>query len=328
MKFFDAFSGIGGFHLGIKQAHPDWECVGFSEIDKYAPMVYQKHFPMVKNYGDITKMDRLPEGTGIFCGGFPCQAFSIAGKRRGFSDTRGTLFFEIARLCEISKPKMLFLENVKGLLNHDGGKTFRTIIIRLTELGYCIEWQVLNSKNFGVPQNRERIFIIGYLGGEPERKVFPIGKDDKLSAEGLQEPENCFSALTATDYKGVSKQRSNCVAVAPEMSDGVFPSLNTAQGGRRQPKIVIPVLTPNRMVKRQNGRRFKEDGEPAFTLNSQDRHGVCLENRKIRRLTPLECERLQGFPDNWTEGISDSQRYKCIGNAVTVNVIREIAKRL
>ena len=179
MKYFDAFSGIGGFSEGIHRTCPDWECVGNSDIDKYANSIYANHFKEVKQYGDITKVDKLPEGTDMLCCGFPCQSFSIAGKRRGFEDTRGTMFFEIARLCKASKPKYLVLENVKGLLNHDKGETFRVIIQTLDELGYDAEWRVLNSKNFGVPQNRERVFIVCHLRGIPFGQVFPVGEDDE-----------------------------------------------------------------------------------------------------------------------------------------------------
>ena len=150
-------------------------CIGFSEIDKYASQIYQKHFPNHINYGDITKIDAgsLPDFD-LLVGGFPCQAFSIAGKRGGFEDTRGTLFFEIARIVRKKQPRLLVLENVKGLLSHDQGRTFRTIIITLDELGYDCQWQVLNSKNHGVPQNRERVFIIGNRRGTRRPNVFPL----------------------------------------------------------------------------------------------------------------------------------------------------------
>lgn len=176
MKYFSMFSGIGGFELGIQRAtNNQWQCVGFSEINKYAIQIYQKHFPTHKNYGDATRI--IPEDLPDFdflCGGFPCQAFSIAGKRRGFEDTRGTLFFEIARILAVKRPKLLLLENVQGLLSHDKGRTFGTILSTLSDMGYFCEWQVLNSKNFGVPQNRERVFIVGHLGETGGRKVFPI----------------------------------------------------------------------------------------------------------------------------------------------------------
>ncbi|MCK5494032.1 MAG: DNA cytosine methyltransferase, partial [Candidatus Omnitrophica bacterium] len=192
MRYLDLFTGYGGFTLGIQQAYEDLSktkrkqqrrtaqnspdikqsllatkqlaCVGFSEINKYAIQTYQKHFPSHKNYGDITKIKpaELPDFD-LITGGFPCQAFSIAGKRKGFNDTRGTLFFDIARIIKEKRPKYLLLENVKGLLSHDNGRTFKTIIATLTELWYDLQWQVLNAKNFGVPQNRERVFIIGHL---------------------------------------------------------------------------------------------------------------------------------------------------------------------
>lgn len=159
MKFFSMFSGIGGFELGIRQATDGkWECVGFSEIDRYAIETYTRHFPAHKNYGDATEIDanRIPDFD-LLCAGFPCQAFSIAGKRAGFDDARGTLFFEIARVLEIKRPSFILLENVKGLLNHEQGKTFSKIIQVLDELGYNIEWMVLNSKDFKVPQSRESV---------------------------------------------------------------------------------------------------------------------------------------------------------------------------
>lgn len=163
MRYFSMFTGIGGFEYGIQKVLSNAECVGYSEIDKYAIQTYERHFPEHKNYGDATKIkaDELPDFD-MLCGGFPCQAFSIAGKRRGFEDTRGTLFFDVARIIEVKRPKIVFLENVKGLLNHNKGETFRVIIQTLSELGYDVQWMVLNSKFFGVPQNRERVFIIGY----------------------------------------------------------------------------------------------------------------------------------------------------------------------
>lgn len=141
-------------------------CVGYSEIDKYAIQIYQSKFPEHKNYGDITKINakELPDFD-LFVGGFPCQAFSIAGKRKGFEDTRGTLFFDIARILEAKKPRFFLLENVKGLLSHDGGKTFKTIIKTLDELGYDVEWCVYNSTDFGRPQSRPRVYIAGFIRG-------------------------------------------------------------------------------------------------------------------------------------------------------------------
>ena len=415
MKFLDLFAGIGGFRLGMESA--GHECVGFCEIDKFARASYKA---IHNTEGEIelhditTVSDDTIRGIGhidVICGGFPCQAFSIAGARRGFEDTRGTLFFEIARFASILKPKFLFLENVKGLLNHDKGNTFKTIIGALDELGYDVEWQVLNSKNFSVPQNRERVFIIGHLRGERTRNVFPLsGESQSTSSQSVVKIGNVNPS-------------GNGMNGEVYQANGLAPTLTTNKGEGQ--KIAIPVLTPDRADKRQNGRRFKTDGEPMFTLTAQDRHGVVVENEiktfgtiepnfnqsgvvyetdgiaptirayqggnlepkirvreatsqgyaeaeigdsvnlshpnsktrrgrvgkqiantlltgesqgvvepdfRIRKLTPRECWRLQGFPD-WAfdkaqEVNSNSQLYKQAGNSVTVNVIAAIAKEL
>ena len=376
MKYFSTFSGIGGFEIGIHAAYikhaliskkseqkkrpqrreraiDQWKlllhsgdgsaplCVGYSEIDKYASSVYEYHFKGAKNYGDITKINasELPEFD-CLVGGFPCQAFSVAGKRGGFNDTRGTLFFNLARILREKQPRYFVFENVKGLLSHDQGRTFATIISTIDELGYDCQWQVLNSKNFGVPQNRERIIIVGHLRGTPRPEVFPIRAADKEDTRVVG--QDVAYTIDANYHKGTNtleKSRRSIVEVTGNKQQsarvydkkGISPSLNTMQGGNKHPKI--PVLTPDRLKKRQNGRRFKEDGDPSFTLNTQDRHGV-YDGAKIRRLTPLECERLQAFPDNWTKHgvggvlISDTQRYKMCGNAVTTNVIQAVFEKI
>jgi len=303
MKYIELFGGIGGFSYGIGKKG---ECVGYYEIDKYAVQTYNKNFKTNWKPTDITKLHAkdTPKHE-LLCAGFPCQSFSIAGKRKGFEDTRGTLFFDICRITAFHRTPLLFLENVKGLLSHDEGLTFRTILKTLSELGYSLEWQVLNSKHFGVPQNRERVFIIGHLGGFGGKQVFPLQEVGGGTLEQLNEPIHSTNRL----YN----------------PQGIARSIRSQAGGKgaKTGLYAIPVLTPDRPKKRQHGRRFKEDGEPSFTLTGQDIHGVMKEN-KIRRLTPIECERLQGFPDNWTEGVSDTQRYKQLGNAVTVNVIEAI----
>lgn len=328
MKFLDLFAGIGGFRMGLESL--GHECVGFCEIDKFARKSYKAIYDTEGEIElhDITQVTneewRKLRGTvDIICGGFPCQAFSIAGKRKGFLDeTRGTLFFEIARAAKEIKPPLLFLENVKGLLSHGQGRTFRTILSTLDELGYDAEWQILNSKDFGVPQNRERVFLVGHLRGERTRQVFPIrgesGTINQVKQIGNINNSNSF---------GGNPQTGRVYDI-----EGISPTLNTMQGGGREPKVAIPVLTPDRANKRQNGRRFKTNGEPTFTLTAQDRHGVMTEGLKIRKLTPRECWRLQGFPD-WAfdraqEVNSNSQLYKQAGNSVTVNVIKAIVERL
>ena len=380
MKFLDLFAGIGGFRLGMESA--GHECVGFCEIDKYARASYKAihNTEGEIELHDITAVsDESIRGIGsvdIICGGFPCQAFSIAGNRRGFEDTRGTLFFEIARFASILRPKYLFLENVRGLLNHDGGATFETIIRTLDELGYDVEWQVLNSKNFGVPQNRERVFIIGHLRGQRTRNVFPISGESeqsdhqppKIEIIGNTRNPNGTSkgtksvvygsggvvgTLTATDYKepkqvaikqfGILQPNFNQCGVVYE-TDGIAPTIRAYQGGGLEPKIRVKEATSKGYAEAEVGdsvnlshpnsktRRGRVGKQVANTLFTGESQGVIEPDFRIRKLTPRECWRLQGFPD-WAfdkaqEVNSNSQLYKQAGNSVTVNVIAEIAKEL
>ncbi|HDR4573112.1 DNA (cytosine-5-)-methyltransferase [Bacillus cytotoxicus] len=503
-KYVSLFSGVGGFEQALNKL--GGKCVMSSEIDKFANQAYEVLYGH-KTVGDVTKVaaEDVPNHD-LLVGGFPCQAFSVAGKRLGFDDTRGTLFFEVARIAKEKQPKLLLLENVKGLISHDKGKTLDTIIKTLNDIGYTVDFNVLNSKYFGVPQNRERIFIIGVLNGETEswkiegnnvvakgkRRIssyegvktfnfdwptqdvvttrlrdiledevderyylseektaklvaqlhdnYPINQDGKIS--GLCTEENISPTLDASYAKGIGpsdiplNRHRRTHIVEPQMvgridikghdaikrvysTEGVSPTLTTMGGGHREPKIaepqviargedlslcltsrytagpridkkmhthileeVRPVLAPDRIEKRQNGRRFKENDEPSFTLTAQDRHGVAIREAtkqgyviaevgdsinvqfpnsktrrdrvgkgvaqtletscnqatltssyRIRKLTPKECFRLQGFPDSEFDklvgaGISNSQLYKMSGNAVTVNVIEAIGTRL
>ncbi|MBN4933691.1 DNA (cytosine-5-)-methyltransferase [Staphylococcus sp. EG-SA-6] len=425
MKFIDICSGIGGFRSALeKHGH---ECVAFAEIDKFAKQSYKAIYDTEneEELDDITSVTdehfRLYRGqVDIITGGFPCQAFSIAGNRRGFEDTRGTIFFHIARAIKEIQPSYVLLENVKGLLSHDKGRTYGTIIQALDELGYFIEWGLFNSKYWGVPQNRERVYILVTRKDVwKEPKLFNLVKQQTsvdtrlvdilekdvdesyyLSEEKTRKltlNEDLSGRLNHYDYRDVDSVHS---------VNKVSPTLNTMQGGDRQPKVAIPVLTPNRLNKRQNGRRFKENGEPMFTLTSQDRHGIAIsenvsqlkrksfvskkefgrmgkqacetmnenieelkngttvnaynktidqtglsptlttrpegfktailpitEDLRIRKLTPLECWRLQGFSDEQfykakNSGVSKSQLYKQAGNAVTVNVVDAIVGEL
>ena len=211
MRFFDFFAGIGGFRLGMEMA--GHECVGHCEIDKYADMSYRAmHHPKESEvyFNDIrtVRAADMPECE-CYCFGFPCQAFSIAGQRRGFADTRGTLFFEVMRLAKERQPQILFGENVAGLLNHEGGVTFGIIISAMAELGYSVEWQVLDSQNFGVPQHRERVFIIGHLGGRGAGKVFPIRT-------------SCETADKFEGYKVDNRVISNTLAGADRETIGTY----------------------------------------------------------------------------------------------------------
>jgi DNA (cytosine-5)-methyltransferase 1 len=428
MKYFSMFSGIGGFEVGIQAAIPYAECVGFSEVDKYAISIYERHFGGHNNYGDATKINEneLPEFD-CLVGGFPCQPFSVSGKRGGFEDTRGTLFFDIVRILRAKRPKVFVLENVKGLLSHDGGRTFGVIIKTLDELRYDVQWQVLNCKHHGTPQDRNRVFIVGYSRTceQSIKKILPIRYSSEKTTElaKQQVTTNTIIKKHADGTRGgsyivESKQAKVVGNVNPSGKgmnglvfnvDGIAPTLTTNKGEgikvcqinqanlksnnntqpyqqdrcydpfglspalntQIEPKILsitpsntsrakrvyspngvapcliskggglgaktglfaVPVLTPDRLIKRQNGRRFKNDKEPSFCLTKQDKHGV-LTNFGIRRLTPIECERLQDFEDDWTKFhtnglvVSDSQRYACAGNAVNTKVIKVLFDKL
>lgn len=374
MRIFSTFSGIGGFEIGIhnawlrsqdagqtvqgtqardsqgrsEQLHQHGaeglSFVGYSEIDKYAISVYEKHFPGVKNYGDITKINEkeLPDFD-CLVGGFPCQAFSIAGRRGGFDDTRGTLFFDLARILREKQPRYFVFENVKGLLSHDKGNTFRTIIATIDELGYDCQWSVLNSKDFGVPQNRERIIIVGHLRATPRPEVFPLERSARAYSKEL-----ASITVDANYFKGIDNHgQRTAVAVGTlrthkdgngfrDVKSGVAPTIpaRAREDGSGQPVI----LTGQPRID-DSGRsvEYKASSDSptirATHYKSGDNQPVVSDGIKIRRLTPLECERLQAFPDNWTaEGvngpISDTQRYKMCGNAVTTNVVQAVFERI
>lgn len=342
MKFLDLFAGIGGFRLGMESA--GHECVGFCEIDKYARASYKAihNTEGEIELHDITRVTdesiRRFGSVDVICGGFPCQAFSIAGNRRGFEDTRGTLFFEIARFASILRPKYLFLENVRGLLNHDGGATFETIIRTLDELGYDVEWQVLNSKNFGVPQNRERVFIIGHSRKRGTRRIFP------LSSTGRQVDKHQEQSTNTLTTRYPNSQGAGSYIIESESQKvksigNINPSGNGMNGEVYESTGLAPTLTTNKgeglkIIQKAHG--YNQGGEhdiaPTLTSNSYHENNHLSDGFRIRKLTPRECWRLQGFPD-WAfdkaqEVNSNSQLYKQAGNSVTVNVIAAIAKEL
>ena len=453
MKFIDFFAGIGGFRRGMELA--GHECVGFCEFDKFATASYTSmhlltpeqrerlnEMPLKQRRKEILKEEyrngewyandirRVYAGdipkADCWCFGFPCQDISVAGKQLGFQGNRSSLFFRvmylIGQLEEENRPTYLFIENVKNLLSVNGGWDFARLLIEMEQGGYDAEWQVLNSKDFGVPQNRERCFIIGHLRGRSTSKIFPIEGTDGKNSVSL----NLFGCLN-----GRNSQRDRVYS-----GDGLAPTISTKPGGNTEPKVSIlfdtsyigqdgkvrvyenicPTLTSrdykeprsvgvvcnvNPSEKRQNGRRFKEDGEPMFTFTGQDRHGIAIEVKEatkqgyaecrvgidsvnfsmpnsktrrgrvgqeiantldtscnqgifvrvseelvvyavwyekyqcyiaIRKLTPKECFRLQGWTDDYFEKAefvnSDSQLYKQAGNGVTVNVIKAIAENL
>ncbi|CYU90473.1 DNA methylase [Streptococcus suis] len=338
MKFLDLFAGIGGFRLGMERA--GHECVGFCEIDQFA----RKSYKAIHNtegefeFHDITRVtDESVRGIGrvdVICGGFPCQAFSIAGKRAGFEDTRGTLFFEIARFASILRPKYLFLENVTGLLNHDNGNTFETILGALDELGYDAEWQVFNSKNFGVPQNRERVFIIGHLRGAGGRAIFPFGGGDKEIGSLQGQSTNTITARYG------EAQGSGSYIIEGQQPKIIQRGHGYNQGGEHD---ITPTLTSNSWQENNHVKVYdfynRKTKDEVGTLTASGHQGNTkagtfgiLDGIRIRKLTPRECWRLQGFPD-WAFDRayavnSNSQLYKQAGNSVTVNVIEAIARKL
>ena len=323
MKLLDLFSGIGGFHKGFEKAGFEFDWVGFSDIDKYASAVYKYRYPDAKELGDITSIrpERdLPDHIDILCGGFPCQAFSVAGRRKGFEDTRGTLFFEIARILrhfrDTEKPIPYFvLENVKGLLSHDDGRTFAIIYRVLTDIGYTVECQLLNTR-WVLPQNRERIYIVGHIGRGSRAKVFPIGEDGKVhnnnSSRSKSETKLCGAITTGEG----TRRESNFVKVKKLKQIGVV-GKDTIATRIYDPSGISSTLTDG-------------GGMGAKT-------GLYKVNKLIRRLTPVECMRLQGFPDDWNKkgmmdgkvvDMSDTQRYKQAGNAVSVPIVSMVAERI
>lgn len=370
LKVFDMFSGCGGFRAAAEKI--EFKTSAYCEIDKWAKKFYDNAFNTENEryFSDAAKIipGELPDFD-LLTAGFPCQSFSIAGKRQGFKDTRGTMFFEVARILNDKRPRYFLLENVKGLLSHDDGKTFQTILKILTDIGiYSIEWALLNSKYFGVPQNRERIFIVGYPREFGIGKIFPIERTDKLhnDPEEIEEKiHNTASTLKARDYAswngnfiyqlprgnnqgGIKKE---CPAITKNSweynnfvvwddynravrKDNIMGTLtgNCGSSADRNGFKIGTLRTHN------DGKGFREikDGNcpaiPARAREDGSRQPVICDIENVRRLTPLECFRLQGFDDEifyrGSKDISNAQLYKLAGNSVTVNVVYEIFKRI
>lgn len=438
LTFIDLFAGVGGFRRGMELA--GHKCVGFCEWDKYAAMSYTAmHLATYEQIEKLKSIDKLKDRqkeiqkeeyrngewysndiravdadsvprADVWCFGAPCQDFSIAGNREGLDGDKSSLIREVFRIGgeieEESRPEWLIYENVKGMFSSNKGFDYLEILLAMDELGYDIEWQLFNSKDYGVPQNRERVYTIGHLRRYGRRKILPIGGNN--TEIDIKQVGNCMPTATRDnpnqgriyDISGISPclnkmdggGREPIIALIGNVnpsgngmngnvfdSQGLSPTLTTNKGEGL--KVAIPVLTPDRLEKRQNGRRFKEDGEPMFTLTAQDRHGVMvreatkqgyaiatpgdsinleqpnsqtrrgrvgvgvaqtlttscnqatLTNKmRIRKLTPCECFRLQGWSDDYFERAalvnSDSQLYKQAGNGVTVNVVHVIAAKL
>lgn len=420
MNYLDLFSGIGGFSLAMQRVGIDFNNHYASEIDKYARSIYAKRFPRSIQLGDVRKIGDELGTIDIITGGFPCQTFSIAGARRGFEDTRGTLFFDIARLADIYKPRYMVLENVKGLLNHDGGNTVRVILDKLRGLDYHVQMLLLNTKDFDVPQNRERVFFICSAPGERRPEIFRVrerkteivkGNDlSVVSRDGKIKRGDTYASTLACGGHGCGNHSDMDLIVGTlrthkdgegfrEMQSCVCPTIPARgrEDGSGQPVVMVKSATksgyevahegdainlsvPNSKTRRgrvgkgvaqtldtacnqavmlhrvrtEEGKQLRkayESGdikhgfnehrtlEPkkeniSGTLTSFPDDNILSQNFNIRRLTPIECERLQDFPDDWTkcgendELISDSQRYKTIGNSVTVRVVEAIMQSI
>lgn len=415
MKYLDLFSGAGGFRSAFEQI-PGTECVGHCEIDVHADKSYRALFHTEGEWfcNDARQIDTagLPDFD-LVCGGFPCQSFSIAGHRKGFEDTRGTLFFEIARILGAKKPPFVLLENVPGLLSHDEGRTFAVILGALSRLGYHVEWQVLNSKDFGVPQSRQRVFIVGYLGAGCAGKILPIlgtngasliqvlggaqgsrvydpegiactqaaqaggmGGKTGLYAVGFNRKDGITHglkeayALNASNFRGLNRNQSQTAVLKtddasfidlcagnPKLTDTARcvtanygkTTLCYHKGERSGVLETDGVLLIKEATKcgfkpanigdtvdlsyaTSNTRRGRVGRDVAHTLDTGSTQGVVTLSGRIRKLTPRECFRLQGYREDQIDKIlaitSDSQAYKQAGNGVTVNVVYAIGLKI
>ena len=401
MKFLDLFAGIGGFRTGLESV--GFEAFGWVEWDKFARQSYEA---IHVTEGEWTRTDitdvtneefaELEGEVELITGGFPCQTFSYAGQRKGFDDTRGTMFFEIARAAKHIRPKYMLLENVKGLVSHNKGNTLDTIVKVLNDLGYIVDFEILNSKYFGVPQNRERIFIVAVRDDliEPEEWIiegdnvvakgkrrikgygwartfnfdYPQGWDLDLKLKDIMEPEVeerfylnkeqtdklvLNSSGIESDINQVARYdsptRKNTNQYRTYSPEGISPSLTSMGGGGREPhvmedKVLIgasrgrnPANSSDRTTGAPTEQRLEiNENGTSNTLTSVQKDNYLVnigEDVTIRKLTPRECFRLQTFTDEQFQkaqdaGVSNSQLYKQAGNAVTVNVIKELAKKI
>lgn len=317
-KFIDLFAGIGGFRLAMQNL--GGKCVFTSEWDKEAKRTYKANFGE-RPFGDITKEETkafIPDGFDLLCAGFPCQAFSIAGKRGGFEDTRGTLFFDVAEIIKRKQPKAIFLENVKGLRNHNGGKTLATILnVLRNDLGYFVpEPQIINAKDFGVPQNRERIYIVGFrndLGIESFE--YPKPTNIKVAFSDIKEkevpPTKYFLSTqymqTLINHKARHEGKGNGFGYAIIPDDAISNAIVVGGMGRERNLVLdhrITDFTPTTHIK--------------GTVNREG----------IRKMTPREWARLQGFPDNYLIPVADASAYKQFGNSVAVPAIQATANEI
>lgn len=318
-KCIDLFAGIGGIRLGFEQTFgDDINTVFVSEWDEKAQETYRANFGEdLEIFGDITKINEedVPEHD-ILLAGFPCQAFSLAGQKKGFEDTRGTLFFDVARIVRFHKPKVVFCENVKNLVNHDRGKTFKIIKKTLNDLGYRVFYKILNSKDFGVPQNRERIYIVAFREDiSPNKFIFPEKIDDtKVIADIMEEKETSPKYYLSDVYleslrKHKQRHQAKGNGFGYEIRDvnSIAGAIVCGGMGRERNLIIDKRLT---------------DFTPVTHIKGK------INREYIRKMTPREWARLQGFPDDFKLVVADVHLYKQFGNSVTVPVIKAIAENI
>ena len=358
IRVFDAFSGIGGFRSAFERVG-GFKTVGWCEIDRFAQKSYRALFDTggEQFYENIRDIDTsgLAEFD-LLVGGFPCQPFSVAGKRLGTADERGDLFFELARILEAKRPRYFIFENVPGLLGIEKGQTFKVILETLSELGYCVEWLVHDSAGFGVPQSRKRVYLAGCLGVDCSGKILAFGNCDEENSRKVKQliggsqgqrvyaPDGlavtqCSSSggmggktglyLIDMNYPPTLTEKARCITARQDSGVSKHKGEHSGVLVEDGPRAI---LNPFKEEVYQNGRRVKEPNEPMFTLTVVDRHGIVHQGR-IRRLMPIECWRLQGFTTEQfrkveAAGLSDAQLYKQAGNAVTVNVVEALARNL
>ena len=333
MRWLSLFSGCGGLDLGLfRTGHRIVACA-----ETYAPAaeVYSRHFPRVPNLGDARTVDpsQLPARIDGICGGFPCQPFSLAGLRLGTKDSRGTLAFVLLELARKIRPRFILLENVLGLLSSAGGRDFASLLAALDACGYNAEWQVLDGLNW-LPQHRERVFIVGRPRGTSPGEVLPARTGPQVPAGARRAPRGQGPRVRG-DYAGTldanySKGGGRTVVKSPygpfrvRSGRGAYAdTLKTPTGGGTATSLYAVEL-----LEKRGGTTTLRDGHTPSIRSKACNVGLLEDGRAVRRLTPLECERLQGFPDNWSRGHSDNARYRMVGDAVMVPVAEFLGRRI
>jgi len=329
MRHLDLFAGIGGFRLAAEAA--EMTCVGGCEIDKFAQQCYVSHFPSPELASDIRQWDGVD--CDVMTGGFPCQDISVAGLQKGLDGERSGLFYEFTRLLRLRRPRWAVIENVPGLLTSpkgDKGRDMAAVVSEMGECGYGVAWRVLDSRYFGVPQRRRRIFFVGHLGGPCPPEILFEPESMPGPAEKMQAAKKDLARCLTASTGGVSAKESQAtlLPVVLPMAGGMEPS--------RAGMLIAGTVTAQ-WSKGRSGFAGVNETDHLVLSDAVMPGARCSANvgckvpdgeLAVRRLTPLECERLQGFPDLWTAMLSDTQRYKCLGNAVTVYVARWILRRI